>query len=126
MGATGFAIEMVLDTAAFPRTPLSHLPLMDCRGTAATHGKRQGVSVTFSKAATAGHALELNLVDGAGRNQTYTSDPEARLWLQAEHHVTFIVDGFARTITSVADGVFVRRPHPRSLLSESRSSLRFP
>ena len=59
-----------------------------------------------------GHALELNLVDGGGRNQTYTSDPEARLWLQAEHHVTFIVDGFARTITSVADGVFVRRPHP--------------
>ena len=110
---------MVLDTAALPRTPLSHLPLLDCRGTAATHGKRQGVSVTFSKGKGVssewnggGHALELNLVDGAGRNQTYTSDPEARLWLQAEHHITFIVDGFARTITSVADGVFVRRPHP--------------
>ena len=40
---------MVLDTAALPRTPLSHLPLLDCRGTAATHGQRRGVSVTFSK-----------------------------------------------------------------------------
>ena len=39
--------------------------------------------------------------DEAGRNQTYGTDPEARLWLQKEHHITIIVDGSARRCISL-------------------------
>ena len=114
----GFTVELVLDTTKLPtKTPLS-IDLFDCRTAArnTSHGlKRQGVALRFSNIADDGrgdgmvapaYTVELMITDGAGRNQSYHTDAEARLWLQQEHHITTIVDGFSRTITSVTNGVF--------------------
>ncbi len=114
----GFTVELVLDTTKLPaQTPLS-IDLFDCRAPArnTSHGlKRQGVALRFSNIADNGHGngmvapaytIELLITDGAGRNQSYHTDGEARLWLQHEHHITTIVDGLSRTITSVTNGVF--------------------
>jgi hypothetical protein len=38
--------------------------------------------------------------------QSWDTDGEARLWLPQEHTITFSIDGLARTITSVVNGVF--------------------
>ena len=103
----GFALELVVDTASLPATPLDALPLLDC---ATPNGT--GVSVRFFKGSThlpaalgTAHVLELRLSDGA-HAQRWTTDSEARLWLPKEHHAAFVVDGFARVITTVVNGVF--------------------
>ena len=114
----GFTVELVLDTTKLPAKTALSVDLFDCRATARAtpHGlKRQGVALRFSNIADSGHGggmvapaytIEMLITDGAGRNQSYHTDGEARLWLQQEHHITTIVDGFSRTITSVVNGVF--------------------
>jgi hypothetical protein len=112
----GFAVELVLDVAALPKKPLRDLALFDCRAPAKSTPrgmKRPGIVLSFSNIATmtdewtgAAYTIKLEMTDGDGRNQSYHTDSEARLWLQQEHHVTTVVDGFSRTITSVTNGVF--------------------
>ena len=82
--------------------------LFDCRAPATgPNSTRQGVSLSFSKdEKTNVWEFALDITDHTGKHQRYHTDEEAGLWQLREHHVTISVDGFARVIAAITNGIF--------------------
>jgi hypothetical protein len=103
----GFVVELVLDTADLPHTTMHEFSLFDCRRCLTC----SGVSVGFTRGTPSmagtqnGTVLTLGIRDAHHRGQEWSTDAEARLWLPMKHHVTFVVDGFARVISTFVNGV---------------------
>jgi hypothetical protein len=104
----GFAIEVEFDAQTLPNTEIHGLPLFDCRHTAKMDAVpvNSGIVVLFTKVAAI-HVVNISMWDGGGgQGQSWDTDSEARLWLPQKHTVLLNVDGLARTITTVVNGVF--------------------
>lgn len=106
----GFAVEVDLNTASIPVGLARGVPLVDCRPSATVPGGAQsGIVVTFTKERVGSswvHCVNVTMTDSTGRNQSWDTDAEARLWLQQTHRVALSVDGLARVVSSVVNGVF--------------------
>lgn len=108
-----FTIEFAVDTAALPHAVLHDMPLLDCRSCETC----SGIAVFFTRSgpkSTNGTVVTISISDKHGHTQRWSTDSEARMWLPGNHHAAFVVDGFARVMSTFVNGVFGDGGHQRS------------